>query len=343
MRFSKWSPSLALGLTLFAVPRGARAQDDGAAVIIEAPVPDRGCPKRPDVVPFSSGSHLGLERSGWLVHQAVIPESKDTYFKGLEREREGAKLVAEEDVRKLGAPDPSIPLWVFGKNDTPACRATPTQWWAVRKGVTDAERKTFLMAEIQSDCDMLPPGRLSGTPVALRQKDEPTGCKLRRPTERELGKDGEGLPADVMEFVPARDCEAPGCMRLWERIGITWEDGGAVNDFTVTWMDRKGKKDPCEWATEDMSLLFYRPSGALSPASLKNGGTVFFGGFHDSAGLRFILSRDSGSLFVHDPAKPKAAPKAIRFTSPSEEEVLLTRRSLSPCKVKRPAASPWGE
>ncbi|NTX15415.1 hypothetical protein HUA74_12450 [Myxococcus sp. CA051A] len=335
MRFKMRSTSLVLSLTLLA-PLGASAQFDDGEVVLTAPTePERGCPKRPDLVPFTPRAQVGMEGSGWLVHQAIIPESKDTFFKGRERERSGVKRVPEEEVRRLGAPDPTIPLWVFGKADTAACRAVPVSWWAARMGATDVDRKTFLMAEIEVDCDVLPPGRLSGTPVALRQKDEPTGCKLRRPTERETGKDGEGLPPDVLEFIPVRDCESPECMRLWERIGASWDDSTTVGDFTVSWMERKGKKDPCDWPTEDLSLLLYRPPGALTPALLRNGGTQFFGGLHDSAGLRFVLSRDLGSLYMHEAAKPKAAPKAVRYGSPTEEDLILTKRTLSPCKVKR--------
>ncbi|MBZ4400227.1 hypothetical protein [Myxococcus sp. AS-1-15] len=335
MRLSMRSTAWVLGWALLA-PWSAGAQDDDGSVkfIVPSDV-ERGCPKRPDVVPFTQRSQAGLEGSGWLVHQAIIPESKDPYFKGLERERAGVKRVDELDIRKLGAPDPTIPLWIYGKTDAVPCRAVPSAWWAVRMGATDAERKTFLMAEVQAECDLLPPGRLSGTPVALRQKDEPTGCKLRRPTERETGKEAEGLPSDVMEYVPARDCDMPECGRLWERIGASWEDGTTVSDFLVTWMERAGKKNPCDWATEDLSLVLHKPIGALTPVQLRNGGSVFFGGLHDSGGLKFILTRDLMSLYVHEVAKPKAAPKAVRYSSPSEEDLMMQQRTLSPCKVKR--------
>jgi hypothetical protein len=323
------SRALVLGLSLL-MPLGALAQDDGEARVIPMEEAERGCPLKPDVVPFTSRAAVGLSGSGWLVHQAVIPPAKDTFFKGVEAERAGVKLVPAEDVRRLGAPDPKIPLWVFGKADAAPCKATPTTWWAVRMG-TDEDRKTYLMAELEVGCDLLPPGRLSGTPVALRQKDAPTGCKLRRANNNDTGRAGVGMPLEVLDFVPARECEAPDCSRLWESFGSRWDDGSAVTDLTVTWMDRKGRKDPCEWATEDFSILLLRPPEALAPAPLKSGG-AFIGALYDSIGLRTVLSRHLGMLYVHDVAKPKAAPKAIRYGSPTEEDLATAKRTLSPCK-----------
>ncbi|MBZ4415009.1 hypothetical protein [Myxococcus sp. RHSTA-1-4] len=326
------SQALVLGLSLL-VPVGALAQDEGEAVPTLDLEPERGCPARPDLVPFTSRSVVGLPGAGWVVHQAVIPDKKDTFFPGVEAERPGVKLVPSEvDVRKLGAPDPSVPLWVFGKADAAPCRAVPTTWWAVRMG-TDEERKTYLMAELQMECDVLPPGRLSGTPVAVRQKDAPTGCKLRRANDNSTGKAGMGLPLELVDFVPVRECEAPECVRLWERFSSQWTDGSAVHDLTVSWMERKGKKDPCDWATEDLTLLLLRPPGALAPAPLKGGGS-YFGTLYDASGPRTVLSRHLGVLYAHDVAKPNAAPKAIRYASPTEEDLLTAKRTLSPCKKR---------
>ncbi|MCP3103610.1 hypothetical protein LZ198_32475 [Myxococcus sp. K15C18031901] len=326
---------LALGLMSFG-PLGAHAQSAGEATITLPEEKERGCPnpKKLDLVPFTPRSQVGLGGAGWLMHQAVIPDAKDVYFTDRERERSGVKQVAPEDARKLGAPDPTLPVWVFGKADAAPCRAEPVLWWAARMG-TDGDRKTFLLAEVKADCDLLPPGRLSGTPVAVRQKDAPTGCKLRRPNERETGKVGEGLPSDALEFVPARDCEAPECSRVWERFGASWDDSSAASDLTVAWMSHEGKKDPCDWSLEHFSLLLYRPTGALSPVQLRGGGTHLFGGLYDSSGPRVVLSRDLGTLYAHDAARPKAPPKAVRYGSPSEEDLANARRSLSTCKSKR--------
>ncbi|MCE9669374.1 hypothetical protein LY474_16310 [Myxococcus stipitatus] len=335
MRGSMRTRGLALVLALLG-PLGAGAQSDGEAILIPPEEKERGCPspKKLDLVPFTPRSQVGLGGAGWLVHQAIIPETKDVYFTDRERERSGVKQVEPEDARKLGAPDPTIPLWVFGKSDAAPCRAEPVMWWAARMG-TDLDRKTFLLAEVKVECDLLPPGRLSGTPVAVRQKDAPTGCKLRRPNERETGKEQEGLPLDALDFVPARECEAPECARVWERFGTSWDDGGSVSDLTVAWMEREGKKDPCEWSLEHFSLLLYRPMGSMTPMQLRGGGTHFFGGLHDATGLRVVLSKDLGTLYAHDAARPKATPRMVRYGSPSEEDLANAKRSLSPCKARR--------
>ncbi len=323
------SKVLVLGLSLL-MPLGALAQDDGEAQVISLEEAERGCPVKPDVVPFTSRTAVGLSGSGWLVHQAVIPESKDSFFKGVEAGRAGVKPVPPEDVRRLGAPDPSVPLWVFGKADAAPCRAVPTTWWAVRMG-TDEDRKTYLMAELEVGCDLLPPGRLPGTPVAVRQKDAPNGCKLRRADDNDTGRAGVGLPLSMMDFIPTRECEEPECVRLWESFGSRWDDDSAVYDLTVSWLERKGKKNPCDWATEDFSILLLRAPGALAPSPLKSGG-AFLGALYDSTGLRTVLSRHLGVLHVHDVMKPKAAPKSIRYGSPSEEDLATAKRTLSPCK-----------
>ncbi|QDE66672.1 hypothetical protein [Myxococcus xanthus] len=321
-----WVSSLAL-----LMPLVASAQFDDVDTF-PAAEPERGCPKRPDVVPFTARNLVGLTGSGWLAHQAIIPESKDRFFTETERDRSGVKLVPEDvDVRKLGAPDPSVPLWVFGKADSAACRAVPVVWWAVRMG-TDADRKTYLMSELKVDCDVLPPGRLSGTPVALRQKDAPTGCKLRRADDNSTSEEGRGLPLELSDVIPERaSCEAPECQRKWEIFSSRWDDGSAVFDIAVSWMKRDGKKDPCEWATEDHTALLLRPAGALAPLPMRSGG-AFFGALYDSTGLRTVLSRTLGVLNVHDAAKPKVAPKAVRYGSPTEEELAHGKRTLSPCK-----------
>ena len=314
--------SKALVLALL-VPWVSLAQD--AAAPVEA-----GCPKRPDLVPFLSGSLVGLAGVGWLAYQGVIPESKDTFFVGAERERSGTKPVATRDVRKLGAPDPKVPLWVFGKADTAACRAEPGNWWAVRMG-TGEDRQTYLYAELKVQCELLGPGRLSGTPVALRQKDAPTGCMLHRIGENERSGPGGALPSSLLELVPVRQCELPDCARVWERFGAKWDDGSSVSDLTVSWMDRGGSKNPCDWAVEDLSLLVLKTPAMTAPVALQPGGT-YFGTLYDSYGPRFVLSRHLGVMHGYDVAKPRAAPKAVRFASPSEEELKHARRTLSPCK-----------
>ncbi|MCP3139026.1 hypothetical protein [Pyxidicoccus xibeiensis] len=326
------SRALVLGVALLA-PLGVLAQDDGEAVSFPPleTEPERGCPtKKLELVPFTARAAVGLSGGGWLVHQAVIPGAKDTFFPGTEAERSGVKLVPPEEARKLGAPDPTVPLWVFGKADSAPCRALPTTWWAARMG-TPEERQTYLLAELQVECDLLPPGRLSGTPVAVRQKDAPTGCKLRRANDNDEGKAGAGLPLELVDFVPDKDCEAPECVRLWERFSARWDDDSAVHDLTVSWMERGGKKDPCDWKTEDLPLLLLRPPGALAPFPLKGGGS-FFGGLYDSGGLRTVLSRHLGVLYAHDAAKPKAAPKSVRYATPTEEDLVTAKRTLSPCK-----------
>ncbi|MFP2960109.1 hypothetical protein ACLEPN_20345 [Myxococcus sp. 1LA] len=320
----------ALVWSLTLLPLAASAQFDDVDSFPSAE-PERGCPKRPDIVPFTARNMVGLSGSGWLAHQAVIPEAKDRYFSEAERDRSGVKLVPpEDDVRKLGAPDPAVPLWVFGKADAAPCRAVPVVWWAVRMG-TDADRKTYLMSEMQVECDVLPPGRLSGTPVALRQKDAPTGCKLRRADDNSNSAEGRGLPMELADVIPARSCEAPECEHKWEIFSSRWDDGSAVFDIAASWMKRDGKKDPCEWATEDYTTLLLRPAGALAPVPLRAGG-AFFGALYDGTGLRTVLSRNLGTLNVHDAAKPKAAPKTVRYGSPTEEELANAKRTLSPCK-----------
>lgn len=308
--------ALALGVALL-VPLGSLAQETG-------------CPKRPELVPFMSGSLVGLPAVGWLAWQGVIPESKDTFFLGSERERSGTKPVPEKDVRKLGAPDPKVPLWVFGKADTAPCRAEPTTWWAVRMG-TSEDRQTYLLAELKVRCELLGPGRLSGTPVALRQKVEPTGCMLHRVGDNERSGPGGALPSDLLELVPVRQCELPDCARVWERISAKWDDGSIVSDFTVSWMERGGKKDPCDWAVEDVSLLVLKTPGMTAPVALQPGGP-YFGTLYDSFGPRFVLSRQLGVVYAYDVAKPRAAPKQVRYASPSEEELSRAKRTLSPCK-----------
>ncbi len=145
---------------------------------VQAPEKERGCPARPEVVPLTDMSGRGARRDGWVAHQALIPESRDTFFQKDERQRTGWKQVPAEQARKLGAPDPAVPLWIFTGPDTPACRATPTQSWAVRNG--DEEWNTYLVSELQADCALPRPGSVpGGVLMALRQKEAPSGCKLR--------------------------------------------------------------------------------------------------------------------------------------------------------------------
>lgn len=73
----------ALVLALTVGPRAAWAQvDDGSAVVVDMPEPDRGCPVKPEFLPVTPMAQVGIDRLGWLVHQAIIPASKDKFFKG---------------------------------------------------------------------------------------------------------------------------------------------------------------------------------------------------------------------------------------------------------------------
>ncbi|RKH08735.1 hypothetical protein D7V97_18530 [Corallococcus sp. CA053C] len=322
----------ALVLALTAWPQAARAQvdvDNGDAVVVDMPEPDRGCPVKPEFLPVTPMGLVGIERLGWLVHQAIIPPGKDKFFQAGARSRSGVKPVPAEMARKLGAPDLKVPLWVFGKADAKACKATPVEWWAVRMG-TDEDRQTYLMAELRTDCELLPPGRLSGTPLVLRQKDEPTGCRLRRPNRNQTGKETDGIPPDYAEHIPPQDCVSPECARLWEYFGVTGEDNAGAFDLTVSYLHRNGS-NPCNWATEDLSKLFVRAPESTSLQELKPGG-VLFGGLWDFNGLRYILSRQMGMFYAYDYQKLKAPPKAVRYGSPTEEDLIHAKRSLSPCK-----------
>ncbi|RKG91603.1 hypothetical protein [Corallococcus terminator] len=329
---------LTWGLVLAVWPMAARAQvdaDNGDAVVVDMPEPDRGCPAKPEFMPMTPMALVGIERLGWLVHQAIIPSGKDKFFQAGARSRSGVKPVPAEMARKLGAPDTKVPLWVFGKENSKACKATPTAWWAVRMG-TDEDRQTYLMAEVAVECELLPPGRLSGTPIAVRQKDEPTGCRLRRPNRSQTGKDSDGLPPDYAEHIPPQDCAAPECARLWEYFGVTGgEDSAGAFDLTVSYLHRNGS-NPCNWATDDLSKLFVRHAESTSLQELKPGG-VLFGGLWDFNGLRYILSRQMGVFYAYDyqqlkAPRPKMTPKSVRYGSPTEEDLIHAKRSLSPCK-----------
>jgi hypothetical protein len=321
----------ALVWTLLAGPQAAWAQvDDGSAVVIDMPEPDRGCPAKPEFLPMTPMAQVGIERLGWLVHQAILPASKDKFFKGGERSRSGVKPVSMDEARKLGATDTKkTPIWVFGKEKAKACKGTPIAYWAARMG-TDDDRQTYLMAEVAVECELLPPGRLAGTPIALKQKDEPTGCRMQLPNRNQTGKETDGVPPDYAEHLPPQDCASPGCVRLWEFFGVSGEEGAGAYDLTVSYLNRNGS-NPCNWRTEDVSMLFARtPEGtALTP--LKPGGQLF-GGLWDFSGLRYILSREMGVLYAYDFQKLKAAPKAVRYASPTEEDLIHAKRTLSPCK-----------
>jgi len=58
------------------------------------------------------------------------------------------------------------------------------------------------------------------------------------------------------------------------------------------------------------------------------------GSAYDSSGSRTVLSRNLGVVYMHDVAKPKAAPRAVRYDSPTEEDLLKAKRTLSPGKAR---------
>ncbi|RKI04412.1 hypothetical protein [Corallococcus sp. AB038B] len=323
----------ALVLALTVGPGAAWAQvdeDDGSAVVVDLPEIDRGCPVKPEFLPMTPMGQVGIDRLGWLVHQAIIPPSKDKFFLAGARSRSGVKPVPMDQSKKLGALDTTkAPIWVFGKEKSKACKGTPIAYWAVRMG-TDEDRQTYLMAELAMECEVLPPGRLAGTPVALRQKDEPTGCVLRRPNRSHTGKESDGIPPDYAEHIPPQDCAAPECARLWEYFGVTGEEGEGSFDLTVSYLHKNGS-NPCNWASDDLSMLFVRGRESTALTPLKPGGQLF-GGLWDFSGPRFILSREMGVLYAYDYQKLKAAPKAVRYGSPTEEDLIHAKRTLSPCK-----------
>lgn len=170
-----------------------------------------------------------------------------------------------------GVPAPPQTLWLMLPNQPP-CRVTYGSYYAA---AIDAPTKNIAYGIELSGCT--PPANTQlETVIALASAEPPAQCTILAPksvaarvgTTTADGKwqppaSEKPIPPAIEALVPARECTAPGCDKMWA-VGQVDVDGkpvawaGAVNWFAVT-----DPAKPCDWKVDTWSGVFVAgPDGA---------------------------------------------------------------------------------
>ena len=274
------------------------------------PAASAGCPTASGV---HVASHLTAE-PGAKGHTGWVLPLFDKTVETLDGVADYATLDAAT-ATAAGVPAPPTNLWLMVPNAQP-CKVGIGSYYAA---AIDAPTKNIAYGVELSGCPAPQQGATDATAIVLVSDDPPSACGIVTPkpiAERlgDLDKDGKWsrptkqtpIPEDVAAAIPARECAAPACEKLWSigrvELGgkpVAW--AGAVN-----WIDAP---DPiCDAKVETFSAVFVAgPDG--KPVALHDGQDhrlPLFAVLTDKTGRIVVLASGSGEYTAYDYANGQA-------------------------------------
>jgi hypothetical protein len=213
-----------------------------------------------------------------------------------------------------GVPAPPQNLWLMVPNARP-CKVAAGSYYAA---AIDAPTKNIAYGVELSGCPAPQQGAADATAIVLVSTDPPSACGIvtPKPVAERLGesdKDGKWsrpvketpIPADIAAQIPARECTAPACEKLWSigqvELGgkpVAW--AGAVN-----WV---APDQICTAKPETFSAVFVAgPDG--KPLKVTDGQDhrlPLFAVMTDKTGRIVVLASGSGEYTAYDYANGQA-------------------------------------
>jgi hypothetical protein len=317
-----------------------------------------GCPPKPGTTPqipeggpcpSAAGVYVasyvtneaGSGHTGWVMPlhaMAVEPTAQVAEWAPLDATAAGVSGVPAA---------PPAPLWLMTPN-APPCPVKVGSYYAAKLPGPPAN----VSYGVELDGCPAPTDPQESGGLVLATPQAPSGCVFEapRPVAARLGElDAQKhwqrpvketpIPPALTALVPSRDCNAPGCERLWAIGEIDVGDRPVAWSAAVNWVTIADPTDPCTWKVDRWSGILVAGADG-KPIKLDSGehSLVLSAALVDRVGTKALLGEAPGTFATYDlggAAKP--AHTITWMLAPSEAWDAVDR--LAPA-CERPAAKP---
>jgi|HubBroStandDraft_6_1064221.scaffolds.fasta_scaffold11741_3 hypothetical protein len=270
----------------------------------QPPLQGAGCPSANGVFLASYATQDPSKgRTGWVMPlQAPAPDSLAS----------GAdiadyKALDDATAKSFGAPDvPAGNLWLVSGNVSP-CLIKPGNRY-----IANIENHVAFGVELDG-CPAPPDPEATG--LVLVSQDTPSSCQFQAPqsvaarlgdmtgpkTWQKPEKDAP-IPPELAALVPAHDCTAPGCEKLWAVGEIKVADKPVAWAAAVNWLAIGDPAAVCDWKAERWSGFFV-PGADGAPMQVTEGVThplALSSVLVDHSGARVLLAEGPGEYATYD-------------------------------------------
>ena len=213
--------------------------------------------------------------------------------------------------RAAAVPEPPANLWLMLPNQAP-CKVTFGSFYAA---AIDAPTKNIAYGIELSGC-AAPANTAPETAVALASAEPPGQCSIVAPKLAgarvgDMSQDGKWtapakaspMPPAIEAQVPARECTAPACEKLYSIGQVELAAGKPIAwAALVNWLAVGDPAQQCAWKAETWSGFFVAgPDGA--PVKVTDGQEhplPLFGVLADQGGAKVVLAVGPGEYTAYD-------------------------------------------
>jgi hypothetical protein len=243
---------------------------------------------------------------------------------------------------------PQAPMWLMTPN-APPCQVKIGNYYAAKLPGPPAN----VSYGVELDGCPAPLDAQESGGIVLVAAQAPGGCTFQAPhpgaarlgeldTQKRWQRPAREspIPGALAGLVPAHDCDAPGCERLWAIGEIDIGDRPLAWSAAVNWVTIREPTDPCTWQVDRWSGIF-AAGGNAKPIKLDSGEhpLVLSAALVDRTGVKVLLAEGPGTFatydFVGDAGRPAHA--ITWMLAPTEAWDAVDR--LAPV-CERPVAKP---
>jgi hypothetical protein len=301
-----------------------------------------GCPSANGVFLASySTQEPGKGRTGWVMPLHVGSGSGDL-----------ADYTAIDDATAHAAGVPETPsgnLWLVSGNVSPCPVKVASHYMA------NIDNQAVFGVEL--DGCPAPPDPQDATGLVLVSQDTPSSCLFQAPQSvaARVGKmtgpkswqkpdDEAPIPPELAALVPAHDCTAPGCEKLWAVGAIKVADKPVAWAAAVNWLAVGDPAAACDWKAERWSGFFV-PGADGAPIKVTEGIThplALSLVLVDHTGARVLLAEGPGEYATYD-LSPSGAKLGhlVTYTSASDDDWALIDHLGPLCQPDAKPQSPY--
>jgi hypothetical protein len=208
-----------------------------------------------------------------------------------------------------GVPAAPKDLWMMMPNGP--CKVTIGNYYAA---AIDAPQKNIAYGVELSGC--APPGNAAPeTAIALASAEPPGQCLVYppKPVAARLGEFDDKnhwsrpakqteIPAAIASQIPAHDCTAPACEKLWSVGQIDIGGKPVAWSVAVNWLATGDEAKQCEWKAESFSGFFVAGADG-APAKITDSQEhplPLFAVLADGSGPKIVLASGPGEYTAYD-------------------------------------------
>jgi hypothetical protein len=271
------------------------------------PQPGAGCPAGNGVFVASYVTQDPSKgRSGWVIplHSTVAPSAGEI-----------ADYAPIDAATASAAGVPAAPtgtLWLASASGEP-CRATAGRFY-MAKVEGDAGQASVAYG-VELDGCAAPANAEDGGGIVLASEQAPTGCRFEAPQpaaarlgEMDVQKQWQRpakespIPPALASVIPAKDCPAPSCEKLWAFAEVKVNDQTVAWTGAVNWLAIGDPAEQCTWPAERFSGFFVPGPGGAA-VKIIDGQThplVLSAVLADGGGPRVLLAEGPGEYATYD-------------------------------------------